>query len=133
MVRKTTNELEPQPLTCVLDYLHTTILFVIIFVFSFEIYVVYPGIGSIDNLWTRLTYAATSMPAKYNYQGSYLTVHSQTGIINNLSIFMSSFTSVWMDQAFWQRIIASDPHTTVRAYILGGFVFFSPIYLINLH
>lgn len=31
---------------------------------------------------------------------------------------------MWLDQAYWQRAIASQPHTAVKAYIAGGIAWY---------
>ncbi|MBE7158864.1 MAG: hypothetical protein INR62_10620, partial [Rhodospirillales bacterium] len=33
-------------------------------------------------------------------------------------------SNVWLDQAYWQRAIASKPETSVRAYLLGGLAWY---------
>lgn len=37
---------------------------------------------------------------------------------------IAGFANVWLDQAYWQRAIASQPHTSVKAYIAGGFAWY---------
>lgn len=41
-----------------------------------------------------------------------------------ISITLGSST-VFLDQSYWQRAIASDPKGTTRAYFLGGLSWFS--------
>jgi Na+/proline symporter len=39
-------------------------------------------------------------------------------------ILISGFCNVWLDQAYWQRAIASRPETSVKAYIAGGLAWY---------
>jgi len=43
------------------------------------------------------------------------------GVIN----IIGNFATVFQDQAYWQRAIASRPATTVKAYLLGGVAWFA--------
>lgn len=66
-------------------------------------------------------------PLPGNAHGSWLTFRSNDGLIFAAIIFIGSFSTVWLDQAYWQRAIASKPETSVKAYLLGGV---SPEYLL---
>ena len=37
---------------------------------------------------------------------------------------MAGFSTVWLDQAYWQRAIASQPETSVKAYLFGGMAWY---------
>jgi Na+/proline symporter len=39
-------------------------------------------------------------------------------------LFFAGFVNVWLDQAYWQRAIASRPETAVKAYIAGGLAWY---------
>jgi urea-proton symporter len=60
------------------------------------------------------------MPIKGNHEGSYLTFKSVDGLVFAIDLLVAGFSTVWLDQAYWQRAIASRPETSVRAYLLGG-------------
>lgn len=66
--------------------------------------------------------AAVSLqyPVPGNAQGSYLTMRSKNGLIFGVINLVGNFSTVFQDQAYWQRAIASRPASTVKAYLLGG-------------
>jgi Na+/proline symporter len=37
-----------------------------------------------------------------------------------IDLFVAGFSTVWLDQAYWERTLASGPETSVEAYIFGG-------------
>ncbi|KDE09233.1 hypothetical protein MVLG_00553 [Microbotryum lychnidis-dioicae p1A1 Lamole] len=103
------------------DYLHTTFLFSIILTFMFTVYTSkWAGIGSPKALYERLTEIAKIHPVKDNAQGSYLTMRSKSGLIFGVINIIGNFGTVYCDQAYWQRAIASEPASCVKAFILGG-------------
>ncbi|KAI9729869.1 MAG: urea active transporter [Cirrosporium novae-zelandiae] len=110
--------------TFIADYTHTVILFISIFVFGFCMYATSDIVGSPGKLYDMLVEASEKMPIAGNYQGSYLTFKSVNGLIFAIDLLVSGFTTVWLDQAYWQRAIASRPETSVRAYILGGIAWY---------
>lgn len=115
--------------TFIADYAHTVILFVAIFVFCFEMYV--PSLssgssitgrlsGGIDGFYRALQKAGESRPVPGNHGGSYLTFKSNDGLVFAVDLLVAGFANVWLDQAYWQRAIASRPETSVKAYLFGG-------------
>jgi urea-proton symporter len=68
----------------------------------------------------------TKSPAD-SYNGSYLTVDSNDGLVTAATIFLSGFSAVWTDQAYWQRAMASQPGTAVKGYTLGSFAWCAAI------
>lgn len=60
------------------------------------------------------------MPIAGNYEGSYLTFKSINGLVFAIDLLVAGFSTVWLDQAYWQRAIASRPESSVKAYLLGG-------------
>ena len=56
---------------------------------------------------------------------SYLTMRSKNGLIFGVINIIGNFATVFQDQAYWQRAIASRPASAVRAYLLGGIAWFS--------
>ena len=67
-----------------------------------------------------LTAASAVAPVPGNAKGSYLTMRSKNGLIFGVINIIGNFATVFQDQAYWQRAIASRPATTVKAYLLGG-------------
>ncbi|KXN82902.1 Urea-proton symporter DUR3 [Leucoagaricus sp. SymC.cos] len=128
--------------TLLCDYTHTVILFVIIFVssrapfpsvvfdtldqtFTFTVYATSPKIGSPTKMHELLATASSIAPVEGNAHGSYLTMRSKNGIIFGVINIIGNFATVFQDQAYWQRAIASRPATTVKAYLLGGLAWFA--------
>ncbi|KAF2086670.1 Na+/solute symporter [Saccharata proteae CBS 121410] len=106
--------------TFIADYVHTVILFIAIFVFGFLVYATSDEIGSPSKFYDLLVEASEKMPISGNHEGSYLSFYSPDGLIFAVDLLVSGFCTVWLDQAYWQRAIASRPETSIKAYILGG-------------
>ncbi|CUA74441.1 Urea-proton symporter DUR3 [Rhizoctonia solani] len=111
--------------TLLCDYTHTAVLFAIILTFIFTAYATSPKIGSPARMHELLVEAATSKPVPGNAQGSYLTMRSKNGLIFGVINIIGNFATVFNDQAYWQRAIASKPQSCVKAYLLGGLAWFS--------
>lgn len=67
-----------------------------------------------------LSEASLVSPVQGNAGGSYLTLRSLNGLIFGVINLIGNFATVFQDQAYWQRAIASRPSTTVKAYLIGG-------------
>lgn len=111
--------------TLLCDYTHTSVLFAIIFVFVYTAYATSPKIGSFSAMHELLTKAAVAAPVAGNAHGSYLTMRSKNGLIFGVINVIGNFATVFQDQAYWQRAIASRPATCVKAYLLGGLAWFA--------
>jgi Na+/proline symporter len=111
--------------TFLCDYSHTLILMIIILYFMFNAYAVSPLIGSPGEMYELLKKAGAQRPIEGNQGGSYLTLKSNFGLIFGVIQLCSGSGTVFLDQAYWQRAIASKPSTAVRAYILGGLAWFA--------
>jgi urea-proton symporter len=111
--------------TFLCDYSHTLILMVIILYFMFEVYVSDDLIGSPGKMFDLLKKAAIQRPIVGNQDGSYVTMKSNNALIFGVIQLCSGSGTVFLDQAYWQRAIASRPTTAVRAYILGGLAWFA--------
>lgn len=98
---------------------------IIILYFMFNAYATSPLIGSPSAMYELLQAAAQKMPVQGNKDGSYLTLKSNFGLIFGVIQLCSGCGTVFLDQAYWQRAIASRPSTAVRAYILGGLAWFA--------
>lgn len=110
--------------TFIADYVHTVILFVVILIFGFLIHATSGLAGSPSKLYDLLLEASKKMPIDRNTEGSYLSFRSVDGLVFAIDILISGFSTVWLDQAYWQRAIASRPETSVKAYILGGIAWY---------
>lgn len=91
-----------------------------------------------------LVSASKAAPVSGNAHGSYLTMRSRNGLIFGViniigtyqinkdmrnilrehSNLKGNFATVFQDQAYWQRAIASRPGSTVKAYLLGGLAWY---------
>ncbi len=106
--------------TFIADYIHTVVLFIAIFVFGFLMYATSDLVGSPGKLYDMLLDASEAMPIANNTEGSYLAFRSVDGLVFAIDLFAAGFSTVWLDQAYWQRAIASKPETSVKAYLLVG-------------
>ncbi|KAH8827641.1 urea transporter [Flagelloscypha sp. PMI_526] len=111
--------------TLLCDYTHTTVLFIIILIFVFTVYATSPKIGSIQRMHDLLSAVSAAHPVSGNAQGSYLTMRSKNGLIFGVINIIGNFATVFQDQAYWQRAIASRPASSVKAYLLGGLAWFA--------
>ncbi|KAF2035339.1 Na+/solute symporter [Setomelanomma holmii] len=111
--------------TFLCDYSHTLILMIIILYFMFNAYAVSPLIGSPGEMYDLLVKAGEQRPISGNKEGSYLTLKSNFGLVFGVIQLCSGSGTVFLDQAYWQRAIASKPSTAVRAYLLGGLAWFA--------
>ncbi|KAI9696008.1 MAG: hypothetical protein M1836_005839 [Candelina mexicana] len=111
--------------TFLCDFSHTLILMVVILYFMFSTYATNPLIGSSSSMYQLLQEASVKRPVDGNQDGSYLTLKSNKALIFGVIILCSGSGTVFLDQAYWQRAIASSPATAVRAYILGGLAWFA--------
>ncbi|TRM56000.1 solute symporter family transporter [Schizophyllum amplum] len=105
------------------DYLHTVLIFVIILAFSFTTYATHDYLGSPSRVYDLLQIAAENYPVMGNGAGSYTTFRSENGLVFGIIVMVSGFATVYMDQTYWQRAVASKASTSVKGYILGGFSF----------
>lgn len=107
------------------DYSHTLILMVIIMYFLFSTYATNAQVGSPKAMYQLLKEAALQRPVSGNQAGSYVTMKSNFALIFGLRQMCSGSGTVILNQAYWQRAIASRPTTAVRAYILGGLAWYA--------
>lgn len=125
------------------DYAHTTLIFVIILVFmvrfsallfapqkasklivvhrfQFSTFATNPNLGSPSKVYDLLQEAATNYPLDGNAQGSYTTFRSTNGLVFGIIVIISGITTVFMDQTYWQRAVASKSSTSMKGYLWGG-------------
>lgn len=98
---------------------------VVILYFMFSTYSTNPQIGSPSAMYQLLKEAAIKRPVAGNEGGSYMTMKSNFALVFGIIQLCSGSGTVFLDQAYWQRAIASRPTTAVRAYILGGLAWFA--------
>ncbi|KAF2799757.1 Na+/solute symporter [Melanomma pulvis-pyrius CBS 109.77] len=111
--------------TFLCDYSHTIIVMIVILYFMFDVYTRNELIGSPTRMHELLARASELRPVAGNTNGSYLTLKSNGGLIFGVIQICSGMGTVFLDQGYWQRAIASRPRTAVRGYILGGFSWFA--------
>jgi urea-proton symporter len=100
-------------------------LYVIIFIFMFSVYATSPQLGSPEALYNILQKQTESGHPAGTYNDSYFTVRSRKSLVFGATIFLGGFSGVWTDQAYWQRAIASAPHTAVKGYVLGSLAWYA--------
>jgi Na+/proline symporter len=98
---------------------------IIILYFMFSVYSSNALIGSPEAMFNLLKEASVKRPVAGNQDGSYLTLKSNFGLIFGVIQPCSGMGTVFLDQGYWQRAIASRPTTAVKAYILGGMAWFA--------
>ncbi|KAJ5819913.1 hypothetical protein N7474_005504 [Penicillium riverlandense] len=111
--------------TFLCDYTHTVIMLSIILYFMFSVYSTSELIGSPAKMFELLQKAAIERPVSGNMDGSYLTMKSNYALVFGVIQLCSGLGTVFLDQGYWQRAIASRPTTAVRAYIMGGLAWFA--------
>ncbi|EGN99422.1 hypothetical protein SERLA73DRAFT_168870 [Serpula lacrymans var. lacrymans S7.3] len=111
--------------TFLCDYSHTLILMIIILYFFFYTYAEADLIGGFDGMYRLLQQASAERPVSGNQDGSYLTLKSNYGLMFMIIQITGGFGTVMLDQGYWQRAIASEAKTAVRAYLLGGVAWFA--------
>lgn len=82
--------------TFIADYIHTTVLFVVIFVFGFLMYATSDLVGSPATFYDMLLTASEKMPIPKNAgNGSYLAFRSVDGLVFAIDLFAAGFSAVW--------------------------------------
>ncbi|GAC77629.1 urea transporter [Moesziomyces antarcticus T-34] len=115
--------------TLLADYTHTVGLLIIIFYFFFKVWVTSPEIGSVEEMVKLLK---TSNGIQGNAGGSPLTFRSLEGLIFGLINIIGNLGTVFCDQSYHQRSIASNPATAAKAFLLGGSAWFAIPFLFSM-
>lgn len=110
--------------TFLTDYVHTIALVVIILTFAFTTYATSDKLGSPGAVWELVTQAGKDHPVEGNAYGSYLTMNSRSGGIFFVINIVGNFGSVWLDNGYWNKAIASSPAAALPGYVLGGLAWF---------
>jgi urea-proton symporter len=95
------------------DYFHTVILFIVLAVLGTAIYMKF-GISEIYEGLRRIPESKQM-----------LTMASIPGLMFGIINIVGNFGTVFVDQAYWQRAIASTNQAASKAYIYGGLAWFS--------
>lgn len=107
------------------EYLNVTLIFVVVLVFVTVIYFATPEIGGISGMYEKLTQASILHPVEGNTLGTYLTLASMGALIFGIINIVGNFGTVFVDQSYWQRAIASRPKAATGGFILGGLAWFA--------
>ena len=107
------------------DYTHTVVLMLIILYFSLTAFATSGKLGSPGAVYDLLVEAAKETPVEGNQNGSYVTLKSNFGLIFGVINVCANSGTVFLDQGYWQRAIASRPSTAMRGYFLGGLAWFA--------
>lgn len=95
------------------DYLHTVILFIVLAIFGIAVYSKF----GITNIYEGLSHLPENKQM--------LTMASIPGLMFGIINIVGNFGTVFVDQAYWQRAIASTNKAASKAYIFGGLAWFS--------
>ncbi|SPC62418.1 probable DUR3 - Urea permease [Ustilago sp. UG-2017b] len=111
--------------TILADYLHTIIIFVILFIFWLRAYATFPEIGSPGAMYDLLINAQKNISIDGNYDGSLLTLKTEGG---QYFAWLSAFEYtgvVFLDASFHQKGVAAMPEAAFPGYLIGGLAWFS--------
>ena len=107
------------------EYLNAAFIFVVVLVFVTIIYFATPEIGGISGMFEKLSQASLLNPVEGNSFGSYLTLASIGALIFGIINIVGNFGTVFVDQSYWQKAIASRPKAATGGFILGGLAWFA--------
>ncbi|MHA7646793.1 sodium:solute symporter family transporter [Nitrosopumilus sp. S4] len=107
------------------EYLNAALIFVVVLIFVTVIYFATPEIGGISGMYEKLTNASVLNPVEGNAFGTYLTLASMGALIFGIINIVGNFGTVFVDQSYWQRAIASRPKAATGGFILGGLAWFA--------
>ena len=107
------------------EYLNAAFIFVVVLIFVTVIYFATPEIGGISGMFEKLTQVSLLNPVEGNSFGSYLTLASVGALIFGIINIVGNFGTVFVDQSYWQKAIASRPKAATGGFILGGLAWFA--------
>jgi len=107
------------------EYLNAALIFVVVLIFVTVIYFATPEIGGISGMYEKLSQASILNPVDGNAFGTYLTLASLGALIFGIINIVGNFGTVFVDQSYWQRAIASRPKAATGGFILGGLAWFA--------
>ena len=111
--------------TFLAEYFNTAFICVVVLIFTSAIYFVNPDIGGISGMFEKLSNAAAMYPVEGNAAGSFLTLASVGALIFGVINIVGNFGTVFVDQSYWQRAIASRPRSVVPGFLVGGLAWFA--------
>jgi SSS family transporter len=111
--------------TFLTDYVHTLMIFIIIFTFTFTVYATNKTLGSPRAVYDLLVKAAEKHPVDGNAGGSYLTMQSKEGAIFFVINIVGNFGTVFIDNGYYNKAIAASPVHALPGYIIGGLSWFA--------
>lgn len=111
--------------TILADYLHTVIIFIILFTFWLRAYTTFPEIGSPAAMYNKLVSAAANGSVAGNYRGSILTLKTSGGQQFAWLSFMEYTAVVFLDVSYYQKGVAATPEAAFPGYLIGGLAWFS--------
>ncbi|CDK24104.1 unnamed protein product [Kuraishia capsulata CBS 1993] len=106
--------------TFLTDYAHTIALVIIILTFAFTAFASSDTLGSPGKVWELVTARALVTPIEGNAEGSYLTMKTRSGGIFFVINIVGNFGTVFLDNGYWNKAIASSPAAALPGYVLGG-------------
>ena len=111
--------------TFLAEYFNTAFIFVVVLIFVSAIYFTNDDIGGISGMFEKLSDAATMSPVDGNAAGSFLTLASVGALIFGIINIVGNFGTVFVDQSYWQRAIASRPRSVVPGFLVGVLAWFA--------
>lgn len=111
--------------TFLTDYIHTVAIVVIVMTFAFNAFAISDKLGSPKAVWKLVTQRAITDPVDGNADGSYLTMRSKSGGIFFVINIIGNFGTVFLDNGYWNKAIASSPASALPGYVLGGLAWFA--------
>ena len=111
--------------TFLAEYFNAAFIFVVVLIFVSAIYFTNDDIGGISGMFEKLSDAATMSPVDGNAAGSFLTLASVGALIFGIINIVGNFGTVFVDQSYWQRAIASRPRSVVPGFLVGGLAWFA--------
>lgn len=107
------------------EYINAVFIFVVVLAFVSVIYFASPDIGGISGMYEKLSAASILNPVEGNAMGSFLTLASMGALAFGVINIVGNFGTVFVDQSYWQRAIATRPKSAVGGFVLGGLVWFA--------
>lgn len=111
--------------TFLTDYVHTLIMFLIIFLFVFTVFANNEYLGSPGRVWELVTQVGINHPKEGNKDGSYLTMKSKSAGIFMAINLAGNFGTVFLDTGYWNKAIAASPAAALPGYFIGGLSWFA--------
>lgn len=115
--------------TFLTDYIHTVVIVVIIMVFAFTAFATNNELGLPGAVYDKIRAVAAAAPVSGNAGGEYVTMKSRGGGIFFVVNIVGNFGTVFLDNGYWNKAIASSPAAALPGYVLGGLAWFAVPFL----